>query len=111
MTDDQYQHLLSIIEDNSSKLKDNSSQLDRIEGKLVEHDGHFRRIDGKLAEHDGHFRRIDEKLAEHDGRFDGQDAVLDLVLRKVGELNTRLGGFIDLMKASPLWRMIKVLES
>ena len=97
MTEDQYQHLLSIIEDNSSKLKDNSSQLDRIEGKLVEHDGHF--------------RRIDEKLVEHDGRFDGQDAVLDLVLRKVGELNTRLGGFIDLMKASPLWRMIKVLES
>ena len=54
---------------------------------------------------------MDEKLHEHDARFEILDEALGIVLRKVGDLDTRLDGFISLMKGSPLWRMMKVLES
>lgn len=103
MTEGQYQHLLSIIQDNDTKL-------DRIEGKLHEHDGQLDGIAEKLREHDGQFHRIAGKLQEHEGRFNGLDEVLDLVLQKVGDVDMRLGGFIRLMKASPLWRMVEAVE-
>lgn len=96
MTEDQYQQLISITKDNSGKLN-----------RIAEH---LHRIDGCLEEHDAHFLRIEGKLQEHDARFDGQDAVLDLVVQKVGEVDMRLDGFINLMKASPLWRLVKVAE-
>jgi len=37
--------------------------------------------------------------------------VLDLVVQKVGDVDMRLFGFVDLMKASPLWRLVAAAES
>jgi len=53
---------------------------------------------------------LNDRYQEHDVRFDGLDGTLDLVLQKVGDVNTRLDGFIGLMKSSPLWRLMKVTE-
>ena len=58
----------------------------------------------------GIFDLMAGKLQEHDGRFNGLDEVLDLVLQKVGDVDMRLSGFIGLMKASPLWRMVEAVE-
>ncbi|WP_419858624.1 SwmB domain-containing protein [Candidatus Palauibacter irciniicola] len=66
VTEDQFQHLISITKDNSSKLDRIDGHLHRIDGKLEEHDGRFDRIEGRLEEHDD---RIEGRLQEHDGHF------------------------------------------